>query len=821
MGSLGVACKVRPSQPGSSSVKGADINTLDQNNKFTAGCGDHSKAFSSEDILASNTPTGSGQTGMALNGNGNDDYGTPVNTGELNMDEIGIATYQAGPIADDPTFKQTASIGFVREQDIHTCITAHLGMLADQDKMTNGFRQKNARYFSLVHFYNAALMRAVGSVEQAKNMPAKDLASVQLRPEDQKELAIYREAISKLMNSLHYGQKVIQPRAVDGAGTIFYIDLSAYGWSAYQWNKILAAYPFASVYGLSWDADRAQRVVRGDWFVSVASRPPLYHDLLQLPATVAELERVRGARSALDMSVANGASSTVFRGVVRDSPLSRSRDTVVQRNRTANNYMWREYNFKSTTDFEDVRANPMGPCYDKAVMDQQGVTSRDYPVPCGGDDGQSKTYYKDKKVFRHRGEQIIFRLPNGFQGYAIADSKGQLLCEMPEDIARDPLTEGKLVNGLSCMGCHVDGLHAFTDSLERNQRQQSQVLLRDVPPSLVMKASYLYQGQARIDEYIDLDRGPKGTTTSNLPHPPNNFAQALLQAGVAHVGGTRELPYDPILATAMAYDRDLDIFAAAAELGVTVNDYVTTAQQLGSMRNDVRIVGEGEREFLPRANWIKLWPELYFETHDDSSVPIRSYQVEPGQKTGYPSYFKTPDGQVTLGYYAADGKYTDVNNNRFNLASADPRLCTPKPGEKGVYQHLSPNYAGTGLPQATDYVPCKAHDDGKAYYLVDAQDENKGYYSLVTTANYAGEYKAQSCADEAFVPDTRYYVAPKYQQPPPQETKPVYVQPPKVVNYPTNYTAPAQAWRTTDAANQGYRGRNRYQSQQVPAGGQR
>ena len=32
--------------------------------------------------------------------------------------------------------------------------------------------------------------------------------------------------------------------------------------------------------------------MRADWFVAVASRPPLYHDILQLPRSEGELEKM-------------------------------------------------------------------------------------------------------------------------------------------------------------------------------------------------------------------------------------------------------------------------------------------------------------------------------------------------------------------------------------------------------------------------------------------------------------------------------------------------------------------------------------------------
>jgi mono/diheme cytochrome c family protein len=127
------------------------------------------------------------------------------------------------------------------------------------------------RYFSLAHLHNA------GAPDQ--------------------EMSIYRAALSKLINSLSWHREITQPAPVDDAKTILRIDLRDYAWTERTWNVILASYP----YGVSTrDAERITRFstaspvyVRADWFVANASAPPLYHDLLGLPANISELERLK------------------------------------------------------------------------------------------------------------------------------------------------------------------------------------------------------------------------------------------------------------------------------------------------------------------------------------------------------------------------------------------------------------------------------------------------------------------------------------------------------------------------------------------------
>ncbi len=69
-------------------------------------------------------------------------------------------------------------------------------------------------------------------------------------------------------------------------------------WTAAIWDSIAASYPYIQIID-SREAIGCRTItkcevplVRGDWFIAVASRPPLYHELLKLPQTDAALERL-------------------------------------------------------------------------------------------------------------------------------------------------------------------------------------------------------------------------------------------------------------------------------------------------------------------------------------------------------------------------------------------------------------------------------------------------------------------------------------------------------------------------------------------------
>jgi mono/diheme cytochrome c family protein len=122
------------------------------------------------------------------------------------------------------------------------------------------------------------------------------------------ELRLARAALSKALNSLSRGPRIVVPTAVDAAKTVFAIDVTKLGWKRDAWIAIEKEYP----YGLGAGDDPARRsrqkledelreltgcvlpVIRADWFVATGTRPPLYHTILDLPTNALVLERDLG-----------------------------------------------------------------------------------------------------------------------------------------------------------------------------------------------------------------------------------------------------------------------------------------------------------------------------------------------------------------------------------------------------------------------------------------------------------------------------------------------------------------------------------------------
>jgi Planctomycete cytochrome C len=251
------------------------------------------------------------------------------------------------------------------------------------------------RYFTLTHLHNAGL--------------------------NAEEMQSYRHGLSKLVNSLSWGKRIVAPQAVDPARTILRIDLRDYQWNEKVWEAIVGRNP----YGVLYKTDSAKAVsdatccalpyVRGDWFVAMASRPPLYHDILQLPRSESDLEKMLRV-DTLENIRQERAARAAFNG----SGVSRN-NRLIERHESGATVYWKSYDFGGNTGRQNLFAQPLGP------VDQDAA-------------------------FLHDGGEIIFSLPNGLQAYLLVDGKGQRIDKGPTAIVSDPRRPDRAVeNGLSCI----------------------------------------------------------------------------------------------------------------------------------------------------------------------------------------------------------------------------------------------------------------------------------------------------------------------------------------------------------------------------------
>ena len=215
--------------------------------------------------------------------------------------------------------------------------------------------QKYVRYFSMFHLWN----------DVAGNDPLTD-----------EDLRMARAAVSKLINSLSMKPRIAVPRIVDKEyGTLLAIDLRHYGWTNWHWDQLVSLYP----YGLKATGDASKigsRVyqtvgtkipyLRADWFAYYASRPPLYHTLLNIPHNAKTLEARLGVdifRNFQDNNLMRAAFDGKVSGVSRQN-------RMVERHEPTGGirYFWKSYDIKSDTAAlreGDFTRSPLGPAFEQ------------------------------------------------------------------------------------------------------------------------------------------------------------------------------------------------------------------------------------------------------------------------------------------------------------------------------------------------------------------------------------------------------------------------------------------------------------------------
>jgi serine/threonine protein kinase len=354
-----------------------------------------------------------------------------------------------------------------------------------------------ARYFTLTHLFNAGL--------------------------SEDELQTYRNGLSKLLNSLSWEKDIVVPVPVDAARTVLRIDLRDYGWTEREWDALLAVYPYTvedPSAALPY-AGTAQMHLRGDWFVATASRPPLYHQLLQLPRTERELERL----VHIDVEADIRTEKKVARAGFNDSGVSRN-NRLIERHRTADGAYWKTYDFSENAAEQNLFERPLGPGF-------------------------------DERFFRHAGSEIIFSLPNGLQGYMLVNGKGERIDKGSTQIVSDPRRPDRAVeNGLSCMSCHSRGINAKVDQVRAH----------------VLANARAFPDKAEVDKVLALY--PAAADFNRLlKEDAERFANAAAATG-AKVGTT-----EPILALAAQFEAPPDLRRAAAEVGLRPPEFLAHLEE--------------------------------------------------------------------------------------------------------------------------------------------------------------------------------------------------------------------------------------------------
>ena len=473
---------------------------------------------------------------------------------------------QAGATDWDAFPKSDSS--FITPDEMLDTIDNHVQSLAPFDRAFS-------RYFTLTHLYNAG--------------------------ESPEALHAYQRALSKLVNSLSWGREVINPQPIDLEETIFYIDLRDYEWEigTNRWTQIESEYPYKVEFNAPAQTSLRETLttlrqemncevpfVHVDWFLATASLPPLYHDILGLPETDRELE------TRLEVNVVenirNAAGKRVWRAGFNDSGVSNN-NRVVERHTSRYGAYWKSYDFAGSVGTQNIFTHPLS--------------------------------------FTHDGGEIIFNLPNGLQAYYLVDAGGNRLDAAPISIVSNPAASDPTVrNGLSCIGCHTEGMKTFKDQVRTVVNQNAN------PPYNKAQALRLYTEQAVMNELVSEDT--------------QWYRQALEAAGDVFGG------IEPVQRFYEAFQSPLDASYAAAAVGLETEAFLQKIRENVSLQNLGLLVLESGT--VKRDTWTEQFREVVFAL--DFPEKRTTTRVEPQEERIPGASVYIPDPNLHAAIEEALGK---------------------------------------------------------------------------------------------------------------------------------------------------------------------
>lgn len=446
------------------------------------------------------------------------------------------------------SLKSKAPFEPVSEAKILERIDSDLGRLEISDPL----EAKASRYFTFANLYNLNTVKT-------------------------ERMNSYRRSLAFLVNSLSRNRAIYALQPVGEDGLIYRVDLRKLNWTKTNaWGRLLSVYPYGvSPQGFNKD-DYAERIakisgcsqawIRADWFLANASvsdpkKGRLYYEILGLPDTLDQHDASgKLIKPGLETSLGFDPRSeeyaqpnkvNVIRAAFPQSGVSFANRLVERYEISSTGYYWRSYDFRTSDGMSNVIQNP------KLVNSDAG--------------------------------EIIFALPNGLQGYYITDSLGQRVDKADADVVAAKNWSPPIVfAGVSCMGCHVEGIKPVIDFVRVSH-----------PTDRAVQA--LFPEQAVLNNIVNGDH--------------NSFSRAVTMLDDSHnssPGNVKDV--DPIIELTQAYSSNsVSINDASADLynAMTPDNLASRINSDPGLRVGLGLGPLGSGGSVQRDTWEKAFGKLY------------------------------------------------------------------------------------------------------------------------------------------------------------------------------------------------------------------
>ena len=187
--------------------------------------------------------------------------------------------------------------------------------------------------------------------------------------------------------------------------------------------------------------------------------------------------------------------------------------------------------------------------------------------------------------FTHDGGEAIFNLPNGLQGYYLANASGFRLDEAPINIVSNPAASDPTVrNGISCIGCHTEGMKTFEDQV------RAAIESNPNPPYNKAQALRLYVEQSVMDARVGED-------------------METYRVALEATGGTFD-GVEPVSRFHEAFQAPVDAAYAAAVVGLQTETFLERVRENTGLQNVGLLALDNPNGSVKRDTWTSSFRDI-------------------------------------------------------------------------------------------------------------------------------------------------------------------------------------------------------------------
>ena len=210
-------------------------------------------------------------------------------------------------------------------------------------------------------------------------------------------------------------------------------------------------------------------------------------------------------------------------------------------------------------------------------------------------------------AFTHDGGEVIFNLPNGLQGYYLANASGFRLDAAPINIVSNPAASDPTVrNGISCLGCHTEGMKTFEDQ---------------VRPVIESNTNPTYDRAQALRLYVE-----KSVMDVFLQEDMERYREALEDTG----GEFDDI--EPISRFHEAFQGDVDAAYAAAVVGLETEAFLEKIRENVGLQNAGLLVLDSPSGSVKRDAWTSSFRDIVFALNFPTAVVVSPVVTPPEQK---------------------------------------------------------------------------------------------------------------------------------------------------------------------------------------------